>query len=212
MPELGGRQNICLRAPCGNPFRRVPRVTVIRSRTLCSRVRPRCYRQPRREEAGFVLLLGFCGGLVLLLSSLSIQTAVLQARSSAFSLLRRRQQDDALASAAQLLIGRLAAVPCTLGLSRSDWTVVSSTSGSAPCISAAMQAQLEGGTLPGPDAADGRFLLTDYTLQRYGNVIDGAQLTVQWMPARGRMIQRRFRVLLAATGSAGSWQLQGVRP
>lgn len=158
------------------------------------------------------MLLGFFGGLVLLLSSLSIQTAVLQARSSEFSLLRRRQQDDALASAAQLLIGRLAAVPCTLGLPRSDWTVVSNPSGSAPCISTAMQAQLEGGTLPGPDAARGRFLLTDYTLQRYGNGIDGAQLTVQWMPARGRMIQRRFRVLLAATGSAGSWQLQGVRP
>lgn len=159
-----------------------------------------------------MLLLGLVGGLVLLLSSLSIQTAALQARSSEFNLQRRRQQQDALASAAQLLIGRLAAVPCTLGLSRSDWTVVPNASASAPCISTATLAQLEGGTLPSPDAALGRFLLTDYTPQRHADVIDAAQLTVQWTPAKGRVSQRRFQVLLAATGPDGALQLQGVRP
>lgn len=155
-----------------------------------------------------MLLLAVFGGLVLLLSSLSIQTAALQARSSEFSLLRRRQQDDALASAAQLLMGRLAAVPCTLALSRSDWT---KDLGSPPCISTATLAQLEGGTLPGPDAARGRFLLTDYAPQRHDNVIEGAQLTVRWMPAKGRVSQRRFRVLLAME-SDGALKLRGVRP
>lgn len=207
------RVSAALRAPCGNPLGRVPRVTVIRARTVCPRYRTRCLRcsrQPRHQEAGFVLLLGFFGGLVLLLSSLSIQTAALQARSSEFSLQRRRQQDDALASAAQVLVGRLAAVPCALGLPLASWTVV--VNASTPCISTATLTQLSSGTLPDPDAELGTFLLTDYAPQRHGNGIDGAQLTVRWTPAKGRVSQRRFQVLLAATGSDGALQLKGVRP
>ncbi len=72
--------------------------------------------------------------------------------------------------------------------------------------------QLSSGTLPAPDAASGRFLLTDYAPQRYGNVIEGAQLTVRWTPATGRVGQRRFQVLLAAHGSDGALRLKGVRP
>lgn len=193
---------------------------MIRARTVCPRYRTRCLRcsrQPRHQEAGFVLLLGFFGGLVLLLSSLSIQTAALQARSSEFNLQRRRQQDDALASAAQVLVGRLAAVPCALGLPLASWTTVVEAPAAAPpppppCMVEEALKQLSSGTLPAPDAELGTFLLADYAPQRHGNGIDGAQLTVRWTPAKGQVSQRRFQVLLAATGSDGALQLKGVRP
>lgn len=154
-----------------------------------------------------MLLLAFFGALVLLLSSLSIQTAALQARSSEFSLRRRRQQEDALASAAQLVASRLAAFPCALGLSLRAW-IADDT-----CMSKEVLQRLSTGTMPGPDAERGTYLLTDYSPQSNGSgVIDGALLTVRWTPTRGRVSQRRFRVLLAATGSDGSLRLQGVRP
>ncbi len=154
-----------------------------------------------------MLLLAFFGALVLLLSSLSIQTAALQARSSEFSLRKRRQQEDALASAAQLIAGRLAAFPCALGLSLPAWTADDA------CMGEEALQQLTTGTMPGPDADRGTYLLTDYAPQSNGiGVIDSAQLTVQWRPTNGRVSQRRFRVLLAAIGSDGVLQLQGVRP
>ncbi len=166
-------------------------------------------------DGGFVLLLAFFGALVLLLSSLSIQAAVLQARSSEFTLQRRRQQEDALASAAQLIAARLAAFPCALWLPSKMWRAT--VASEPPCIPADALARLERGTLPAPDEAAGEFVLLGYEPVANGvGVIDTAQLSVQWRPARGRVSQRRFRVELAlASSSDGALiqpQLVGVRP
>ncbi len=155
--------------------------------------------------------------MVLLLSSLSIQSAVLQSRSSEFTLRRRRQQEDALASAAQLIAARLAAYPCALLLPSRLWSDVPPAP-LQPCTSAVTLQQIGAGVLPGPDAERGQFQLSSYEpLTSSTGVIEAADLTVQWMPARGRVSQRRFRVMLAAIPNAGSdgsvqVRLQGVRP
>lgn len=65
---------------------------------------------------------------MLLLSSLSLQTASLQARRQLLLELQQRQQQDLLASAAQQLVGRLRLNhPCLLQHRQADWTT-------APCL------------------------------------------------------------------------------
>jgi hypothetical protein len=58
------------------------------------------------QEKGFALPLALGVSLVLGLSSLSMQTATLQARARLGSTLRLRHSEDALMSAAQQLIGQ----------------------------------------------------------------------------------------------------------
>jgi hypothetical protein len=79
-------------------------------------------------QAGFVLPLASVAALMLLLSSLSLQTVSLQARRQLALQLRQRQQQDVLSSAAQHLLGRLKRHHgCLLDLPASDWA-------QAPCL------------------------------------------------------------------------------
>jgi hypothetical protein len=73
----------------------------------CAR-RGNAWRFPRTHgHGGFVLPLASAAALVLLLSSLSLQTLALQGRSRVRAQWLQRQQGDALASAAQQLVVQL---------------------------------------------------------------------------------------------------------
>ena len=85
-------------------------------------------RLRREQEAGFLLPLSCAAALMLLLSSLSLQTASLQARRQLLLELQQRQQQDLLASAAQQLVGRLKLQhPCLLEHDVAAWAA-------APCL------------------------------------------------------------------------------
>ena len=73
-------------------------------------------------EAGFFLPLSFGVGLVLLLSSLSVQTAALHGTHLHAAELRQRQADDALASAAQQVAAQFnGPYRCLLSTASAAW-------------------------------------------------------------------------------------------
>lgn len=85
---------------------------------LFKRLRPRL----GFSQAGFVLPLSLSGALVLLLSALSLQTAVLQGRRLQISERARLQADDLLASAAHRLAAQLlGSHRCLLPLDSTAW-------------------------------------------------------------------------------------------
>jgi len=149
-----------------------------------------------------VLLLAFFGALVLLLSSLSLQTLALQSRSSEGLLRLHRQREDALLSAAQLVVGRLQQHRCLLDLPLSDWTKPSAAA--EQCSTASDRQGLMQGQLPVPDDVAGRFTVVGfepvYRVDAAGEdpstVLEGADLTLEWQPSRGGRDQRRFRLQL----------------
>lgn len=166
-----------------------------------------------------MLLLAFFGALVLLLSSLSVQTVALQSRSSEGLLWLRRQREDALFSAAQLVVGRLQQHRCLLELPLSDWTKPSAVA--EQCSTASDRQALMQGQLPVPDDAAGRFKLVSfepvYRVDAAGEepstVLDGADLTLEWQPSRGGRDQRRFRLQLEpAADLAQPPLLRGLQP
>jgi hypothetical protein len=65
-------------------------------------------------EAGFLLPLSFGVSLLLLLSALSVQTAALHGSTLAAAELHQRQNEDALASAAEQVAGRLSGAEADL--------------------------------------------------------------------------------------------------
>ena len=153
----------------------------------------------RRKDGGFALLLAMLGGLALLLSSLSVQTTALQSRASEQRLLLRRQHDDALVSASQLVAGQLRRHSCLLPLPLSQW----SGAGAAVCSTAAARQSLIEGRLPAADAAAGRFRVVDYKpaadSQKPGADSQqahwpGGELEVEWLPAAGGAVRRRIRL------------------
>ncbi|WP_457767754.1 hypothetical protein [Cyanobium sp. ULC084] len=74
------------------------------------------------REAGFFLPLSFGVGLVLLLSSLSVQTAALHGSQLLAAELRQRQADDALASAAQQVAAQFnGPYGCLLATASATW-------------------------------------------------------------------------------------------
>lgn len=168
-----------------------------------------------------MLLLAFFGALVLLLSSLSIQTAALQSRGSEFTLRLRRQREDALFSAAQLVLAQLQQHRCVLTLPLAEW----STSGQADCLSAADRAQLVSGQLPAPDADLGTYQVLRYdpayrfvsgasgAAQPLQAELTGADLTLEWRSSKGGRDRRSFRVLLVrGTDLLAPPQLRGIQP
>lgn len=173
---------------------------------LRRKLRPRYGR-----DGGFVLLLAFCGALLLLLSSLSIQTAALQSRASDVALRRRNQRSDLLSSAAQLVAGRLVRHPCLLGLPWAQW----GTTGVA-CITPAELRMLSSGTLPAEDSAAGRYVIKGYQLASEPLPVPGqagADLDLQWLPQQGPAVQRRFRLDLARSADGSEpLHLRGIRP
>jgi hypothetical protein len=88
----------------GRRFRSVP------ARGAASRIP----RQNPAGETGFLLPLSFGVSLVLLLSALSVQTVALHGSTLAASELQKRQNDDALASAAERVAGRLSGAEADL--------------------------------------------------------------------------------------------------
>ncbi len=159
-------------------------------------------RQWRSGPEGFVMLMALVGGLLLLLSGLSLQTLALQSRASEQLLERRRQQQDGLASAAQLVAARLQRHPCLIALPRQAWNQAPSG-----CITPLELEELAGGRLPEPDQQAGRYAISGYTPpDPQANPPQAAQLDLLWQPQRGPERRQRFRLLLAE----GS--LRGIRP
>ena len=79
-------------------------------------------RWSRPAQAGFVLPLSITGALVLLLSSLSIQSMVLHTRQVQAAERSRLAAEDQLASAAQQLAARLQGpFACLQPLASADW-------------------------------------------------------------------------------------------
>jgi len=75
-----------------------------------------------RPADGFALPLALGASLVLLLSSLSLQTAALQSMVHSGTALRQRQAEDRLASAAHQLVGELSGTyGCLLALPLAAW-------------------------------------------------------------------------------------------
>jgi hypothetical protein len=86
-------------------------------------------RASRRSaaEAGFLLPLSLTGSLVLLLSSLSMQTAALHGRHVLAADLSRARSEDLLASSAQRVVTDLQGpYRCLLALPSSSWQPTSS--------------------------------------------------------------------------------------
>lgn len=90
-------------------------------------------------DAGFVLPLSVGAALVLLLTSLSVQTAALQGSVLAAAELKQRQQEDALDSAAQRVAAQLSgAYACLLPQASAAW--VMPVAGCAPGLDPAVVA------------------------------------------------------------------------
>jgi hypothetical protein len=87
-------------------------------------VRRRC-RHPFSAAAGFVLPVALAASLVLVLSSLSLQTTTLQTRSRLQSTQRLRHAEDALLSAAQKIVADLNQQhACLTVLPMAEWVTV----------------------------------------------------------------------------------------
>lgn len=96
-------------------------------------------RRPPEAEAGFLLPLSVGAALVLLLTSLSVQTAALQGSALAAAELKQRQQEDALDSAAQRVAAQLSgAYACLLPQASAAW--VMPVAGCAPGLDPAVVA------------------------------------------------------------------------
>lgn len=107
---------------------------------------PGCPPHPRdrRRQGGFALPVAVVGALILLLGSLAAQSALHQSRLRHASALGQRRLEDALASAAHQLVGRLVAHhPCLLTLPLAAWPASGST-----CADAAAQGRLRLGEVP----------------------------------------------------------------
>jgi hypothetical protein len=85
---------------------------------------------PPAREAGFLLPLATTGALVLLLSSLTLQTAVLQSRRLLVLQAQRQHQEDQLTSAAHRLGAELtSSYRCLLPLPSDQWPQAAATAG-----------------------------------------------------------------------------------
>lgn len=115
----------------------VPPPLSLPASTALPRPRPRA----GAAQAGFALPLALVGALVLVLGSLAAQSALHQSRLRHASALGQRHQEDALASAAHRLAGRLMAHhACLLALPLPAWAEMGQV-----CADATAQARLRQG-------------------------------------------------------------------
>jgi hypothetical protein len=147
------------------------------------------------QASGFVLPIALLASLMLMLGSLSLQTVSLQERLRLAGLLRQRQAEDQLVSAAQQLVAGLnSQQACLLSLPLEHWA--------APGLACA------GAAMPlAPPAQAGPARLLQW---RPGP--DAAELLLE-LPAGGeRQPARRgaFRVALAPRPGPAGPQLQAV--
>ena len=97
------------------------------------------------ERNGFALPLALVVALLLLLSSLAMQTMILQVRSRRSVVLQLRQAEDRLASAAHQLVGRLGERhPCLFGLNLAAWSVAGLSCGDSEEILGLIEAEAHG--------------------------------------------------------------------
>ena len=139
-----------------------------------------------------MLPLALSASLVLLLSSLSVQTAALQSRKRDASQFRRRAAQDGLASAAHVVTGQLQQTyPCLLTTALSQWSRRNT------CHPGGNPDALTTGTLTGSSEALGG----TYTLENYRTIGDQVALDLHWQPARaqGRGMRQRFWLTLQPT-------------
>ena len=86
------------------------------------------------EQSGFLLPLATTGALVLLLSSMSLQTAVLQSRRVLLLQAQRQHQEDQLTSAAHRLGAELTGpYRCLLALPSEQWPQAAAAAATAGC-------------------------------------------------------------------------------
>jgi hypothetical protein len=139
-------------------------------------------RFPRQDaHAGFVLPLASAASLVLVLSSLSLQTLALQSRSRVRAQWLQRQQGDALASAAQQLAVQLEGPGrCLLQGSMAGCGAGPDPAGLLPNSS---PARVSGWFLAAPGAAQVRLRLRDSPAAR--------SFAVAFDPSSGRVLQLR---------------------
>ena len=144
--------------------------------------RGNAWRFPRQDaHAGFVLPLASAASLVLVLSSLSLQTLALQSRSRVRAQWFQRQQGDALASAAQQLAVQLEGPgQCLL---RGPSQACGAGLDPAGLLPNASPAQVSGWFLAAPGAAQVRLRLRDTALAR--------SFAVAFDPSSGRVLQLR---------------------
>lgn len=157
-------------------------------------------RSPRRQQAGFLLPLASGTALVLLLTGLSLQGAVLHQRELAAEALRQHRAQDALASAAQRLAAQLdGPYACLQPLPLEHWAAAAAAC--EPPISPAQLAQLRQ-----PEEAG-------LPLQLLAWEPRPEAATLQWAVAPaaspGAATQRRFALRYAAAGSLQSLQEVG---
>ena len=148
---------------------------------FCPR-RPNGRRFPRQDgHAGFVLPLASAAALVLLLSSLSLQTLALQSRSRVRAQWLQRQQGDALASAAQHLAVQLEGPgQCLL---RGPSEACGAGPDPAELLPYASPAQVSGWLVAAPGSAQVRLRLRDSPAAR--------SFAVAFDPSSGRVLQLR---------------------
>lgn len=156
--------------------------------------------------------------MVLLLSSLSLQTAALQGRRRDASQFQRRAAQDGLASAAQVVAGQLQQdYPCLVSTALREWDARNT------CNPGGNLDELTKGTLSGSDEG----LSGIYTVENYQIVGDKAALDLLWQPsqARARSTRQRFWLTLSPPPTAAAMasdqgesgitmlpQVMGIRP
>ena len=140
--------------------------------------------RPRARQdahAGFVLPLASAASLVLVLSSLSLQSLTLQSRSRVRSQWLQRQQGDALASAAQQLAVQLEGPgQCLL---RGPSLECGTGPDPARLLPSSSPAQVSGWFLAAPGSAQVRLHLRDSAMAR--------SFAVAFDPTSGRVLQLR---------------------
>lgn len=162
------------------------------------------------SEAGFVLPLAFLGAMALLLGAMGLQALALQSRSAEAIQQLRRQREDALASAAQLVAAGLRRHPCLLPLPLHQWQ---STTAEL-CSREEERTALRRGRLPAAARHPGSYTLLSYTPPAAGLAGPAAaELHLAWSSDRGGMAQGRFRLLLAPGADPAAPPLPaGIRP
>ena len=148
---------------------------------------------------GFVLPLAISACLVALLGSLSVQSAVLQNHWLQASRQGLRQQEDALASAAQQLVGRINRLhPCLLALPLEQWSLAG-----AHCPAPfPLELLIEG------EEPRGHWRLLAWQPGR-ASEDDSATALLELTPSAGRMAPRRARFTVPLAGEP--LRAQGVR-
>jgi hypothetical protein len=149
-------------------------------------------------EFGFMLPLAVLMTLVLLLGSLSVQGVALQRQMSNSILLKRRAQEDGLASSAQAVAGALQlSGDCLIQKDYSRWRNQNCYSANSSYLTGSI--------------AGGTYTVTDYQYEQNNSSLQSssADLAISWNPGSGA-VQKTFTILIDS--SVNPPKLLGVTP